>query len=144
MPSARRAQMGFFRQPATGGLAADSAVNDEAAWAELLRLAEFPQVYVKVSALFRTSAEPPPHLDLQARVEALLAAFGAQRLMWGSDFPFVLLGGQTPTSFALSYQQAVEVPSFWSVKGLDAAAMDFLMGGTAASLFGLTEPDREL
>lgn len=73
--------MGFFRQPATGGLLADAASNDEGAWGELLDLAQYPQVYVKISALFRTSAETPPHLDLQPRVAQLLKAFGPQRLM---------------------------------------------------------------
>lgn len=63
---------------------------------------------------------------------------------WGSDFPFVLQGGQTLTASALSYKQAVEVPSFWSVDGLDSTAMDWLMRGTAASLFGFEQGDREL
>ena len=63
--------------------------NDEAAWGGLLALAKHPQVMVKVSALFRVSAELPPHRDLQPRVAALIGAFGPARLMWGSDFPFV-------------------------------------------------------
>jgi len=132
--------MAFFRQPATGGLLGDAATNDDAAWDELLSLGTFPQVYVKVSALFRTSAELPPHLDLQPRLAQLLKAYGAHRLMWGSDFPFVLLGGQTTTDAALTYEQAAQVPSFWTVDGLDAAARDALMGGTAASLFGFGSP----
>eukprot|EP00966_Prymnesium_polylepis_P152755 3528473-Prymnesium_polylepis.1 len=137
--------MGFFRQPATGGLFADAAANDDEAWAELLELAKLPQVYVKVSALFRVSAERPPHLDLQQRVAQLLQAFGPQRLMWGSDFPFVTIGGNSKTEAAVTYQQAVEVPSFWSVDGLDSGAMDLLMGGTAAKLFGFPPAgDKEL
>ena len=54
--------MGFFRQPATGGLLADAATNDEEAWAALMELGKLPQVYVKVSALFRTSAARPANL----------------------------------------------------------------------------------
>jgi predicted TIM-barrel fold metal-dependent hydrolase len=81
------------------------------------------------------SAELPPHLDLQPRLASLLKAFGPNRLMWGSDFPFVTLGGQTRTQDALTYEQAAAVPSFWSVEGLDGAAMEALMGGTAARLF---------
>lgn len=73
-------QMGFFRQPAAAGIA-PGATNDETAWAELLALSAEPQVYVKVSALFRTSAELAPHLDLQPRLAQLLQAFGARRLM---------------------------------------------------------------
>ena len=48
--------LGFFRQPATGGLQGAAAANDEAAWKALLSLAVRPQVHVKVSALFRLSA----------------------------------------------------------------------------------------
>ena len=47
--------LGFFRQPAIGGQLADAATNDESSWAGLLAMAEYPQVYVKVSALFRSS-----------------------------------------------------------------------------------------
>ena len=56
-------------------------------------------MYVKVSALFRASAEAPPHKDLQPRVRRLLESYGARRLMWGSDFPFVLLGGQARNEY---------------------------------------------
>ena len=128
--------LGFFRQPATGGLKGDAASNDEEAWKALLALAARPQVHVKVSALFRTSAEPPPHLDLQPRVRELLAAYGASRLMWGSDFPFVLLGGQARNEYALDYKQAAAVPGFWRIPELDEEAHAQLMGGTAAKLFG--------
>lgn len=137
--------LGFFRQPAIGGQLGDAAANDEEAWAGLLSLAKYPQVYVKVSALFRTSAEAPPHLDLQPRVRALLQAFGADRLMWGSDYPFVLPGGFplpegiTSTPAAMTYAQAARVPDAWALEGLDAAARDALMGGTAAKLFRFDE-----
>ena len=114
----------------------DAASNDEEAWKALLALAARPQVHVKVSALFRTSAEPPPHLDLQPRVRELLAAYGASRLMWGSDFPFVLLGGQARNEYALDYKQAAAVPGFWRIPELDEEAHAQLMGGTAAKLFG--------
>jgi predicted TIM-barrel fold metal-dependent hydrolase len=93
-------------------------------------------VHVKVSALFRASAEPPPHKDLQPRVRQLLESYGARRLMWGSDFPFVLLGGQERNGYALNYAQASFVPSEWEVAGLDEQAREQLMGGTAQRLFG--------
>ncbi len=128
--------LGFFRQPATGGLQGGGAANDEAAWEALLALAARPQVHVKVSALFRASAEPPPHKDLQPRVRQLLESYGARRLMWGSDFPFVLLGGQERNDYALNYAQASFVPAEWEVAGLDEQAREQLMGGTAQRLFG--------
>lgn len=127
--------LGFFRQPATGGLLGDAARNDETAWREILALSSHPQVHVKVSALFRASAEAPPFSDLAPRVEALLAAYGAERLLWGSDFPYCIRGGQAPTSVAQAYDQAVAVPTFWRAAGLDEPALAMLMGGTAARLF---------
>ena len=134
--------LGFFRQPATGGQLGTAATNDEATWAGLLSLAKYPQVHVKVSAPFRTSAEAPPFLDLQPRIAQLLTVYGASRLMWGSDFPFVLPGGfplpegVSSTAAAMSYAEAVQVLSQWSMRELDDAALDALMGGTAARLFG--------
>jgi len=137
--------MGFFRQPAIGGQLGDAATNNEGAWKDLLSLARYPQVYVKVSALFRVSAEAPPHSDLEPRVAELLRAFGAERLMWGSDFPFVTTGGFplpegiTETPAAMSYTQAAAVPAAWAVPELDDTARDALMGGTAARLFRFDE-----
>jgi len=132
---------GFFRQPATGGLLGDSASNDEGAWAALLALASLPSAHVKVSAAFRASAEPPPHLDLQRRVAELVAAFGAERLLFGTDFPFCTLGGNgpEPSAAAQTYEQAVRHPEFWEVEGLTEAGRDLVLGGTAARLFGFPD-----
>jgi len=134
--------LGFFRQPAIGGQLGDAAANEEASWQGLLGLAEFPQVAVKVSALFRASGELPPHADLQPRVVELLKAFGAKRLMWGSDYPFVMPGGfplpegVDSTPAAMEYAAAVQVPEKWTAPELDAEAREALMGGTCAALFG--------
>ena len=131
---------GFFRQPATGGLLGTAAENDEAAWQALLALAELPSVHVKLSAFFRTSATKPPHADLAPRLAELLRAFGAQRILWGSDFPFVLTGGNDPASSAssaCSYKDAVAQVATWgNVPGLDDEAYKAIMGGNAMRLFG--------
>ena len=134
--------LGFFRQPAIGGQLGDSAQDDEASWQGLMGLAFYPQVYVKVSALFRTSAEAPPFADLEPRVVQLLKAYSPSRLMWGSDYPFVLPGGFplpegiTETAAAMDYTHAAKVPDQWTAPELDARARDALMGGTCAELFG--------
>ena len=132
----------LFRQPAIGGQLGDSAQNDEASWQGLMGLAFYPQVFVKVSAHFRTSAEAPPFADLEPRVVQLLKAYSPSRLMWGSDYPFVLPGGFplpegiTETAAAMDYTQAAKVPDRWTAPELDARARDALMGGTCAELFG--------
>ena len=134
--------LGFFRQPAIGGQLGDAATNEDATWAGLLALAEYSQVYVKVSALFRASGEVPPFTDLVPKMDELLKAYGAERLMWGSDYPFVLPGGfplpdgVASTPAALPYDEAVRVIDEWALPGLDVSARKALMGGTAANLFG--------
>lgn len=133
--------LGFFRQPATGGLLADAATNDETSWAAVIALAKHPQVLCKVSALFRASAEPPPFRDLAPRVEELLAVYGPTRLMWGSDYPFVLPGGfplpagVTQTPAKMGYPDAVAVLRQWGGAAFDDKALGALMGGTAARAF---------
>ena len=130
---------GFFRQPATGGLLGDAGVNDEEAWEKLLALAQYPQVYVKVSALFRVSGEPWPHEDLKLRLQQLLKAFGSYRLMWGSDWPFVTIGGNTPTSMALEYRKAVQTLVMFQLQELGPEQMEDIMWRTAYHLFQFSE-----
>lgn len=55
---------------------------------QLLRLARFDNVYVKVSALTKLSSHAYPHVDARQWVHTTVAEFGAARMMWGSDFPF--------------------------------------------------------
>jgi predicted TIM-barrel fold metal-dependent hydrolase len=46
-------------------------------------------VYVKASAWFRVSGSPYPHADAAAAVRKLVDTFGPERVLWGSDFPWV-------------------------------------------------------
>ena len=106
------------------------ALNDEGyeAFKLLLGLAKHPNVYVKISALFRNigGSDSFPYNKVKLmRFVPLLEAFGAGRLMLGSDFPFVL---ETEGS----YKGAIETVQSW-VDGSDRKAV---MGGTAKRLFG--------
>lgn len=47
------------------------------------------QVYIKSSALFRVSSEAYPYLDACRALRLLVDTFGAQRIMWGTDSPWV-------------------------------------------------------
>ena len=58
-----------------------------AAVSDLCAMARFPRVMVKVSA-FYALGQGPPHDDLAEPVRRVVVAFGAQRLMWGSDCPY--------------------------------------------------------
>jgi L-fuconolactonase len=52
---------------------------------ELLDLARFPTVYIKLCGLPAMSKEPYPYRDTHGALRRIVDAFGADRLMWGSD-----------------------------------------------------------
>lgn len=54
---------------------------------ELCALAERSNVLVKLSAIPALSEAPYPHADLWPLIGSLHEAFGASRLLWGSDWP---------------------------------------------------------
>ena len=58
----------------------------------LLELARFQNVFVKLSGFHHWCRERYPYRDGMPYVEAAVAAFGADRCLWGSDFPHVLAG----------------------------------------------------
>ena len=59
-------------------------------WQALLSLGrEYPQAYVKLSAAFRVSEQEYPYADVRQATRNLIASFGKERLMWGTDFPWV-------------------------------------------------------
>jgi predicted TIM-barrel fold metal-dependent hydrolase len=55
----------------------------------LLELAATGRVVVKLSGAMRSSKRTPPHADLDRFVAALAREFGPDRLVWGSDWPFL-------------------------------------------------------
>ncbi|HTW60875.1 MAG TPA: amidohydrolase family protein [Terracidiphilus sp.] len=56
----------------------------------LLDLARYPRVFVKISDMWVLSQQPYPYADAQEQVKRLLAQFGAQRLMWDTNWPVSL------------------------------------------------------
>ena len=62
---------------------------EEASRAALVELAQHPGVHVLLSGEYAYSSEGHPHLDLAPRTRALYDAFGAERLMRASDFPWI-------------------------------------------------------
>ena len=65
-----------------GGVIGDADVR------ALCGLARHPQVMVKLSGFYALGQAKPPHLDLVPLIKRVYEAFGAKRLMWGSDCPF--------------------------------------------------------
>ncbi len=69
---------------------ADCPVDQPQQLDHLLALARYPKVFVKISHTWQLSKQPYPWLDAQEHVKRLHAAFGPERLMWGTDWPVCL------------------------------------------------------
>lgn len=68
-----------------------SAGTGAPAFRALLELAERPNVFVKPTGFHNFSKRPYPHEDCDDLFKAVLDRFGPGRLIWGSDFPHVLI-----------------------------------------------------
>ena len=99
-------------------------------WTDQLMLAAaHPNVYAKISGL-NTAAnwETWTSGDLKPYIDFAIDAFGAERLMAGSDWPICTLAG--------SYQ-AVWVETNEALSGRSKPEIDAIRGGTAARLYRL-------
>jgi L-fuconolactonase len=103
-------------------------------WASLIRqLAAYPNVYCKLSGMVTESAwDHWSASDLRPYADAVLEAFGPQRVMFGSDWPVCLL--------ASSYEEVVAVAEELT-DGLTGAERSEVFGGTAARAYRLRKED---
>jgi len=60
---------------------------------QLVGLAKRPKVHVKISAFYFLGKKKPPYNDIFPLIRRVYDAFGPSRLMWGSDCPYQLGGG---------------------------------------------------
>lgn len=58
-------------------------------FAAVLRLGGESNAIVKLSAPYRPSKLPCPHEDVEPFVAAVIQAYGVERCIWGSDWPFI-------------------------------------------------------
>ncbi|MFM8284911.1 MAG: amidohydrolase family protein [Planctomycetaceae bacterium] len=93
----------------------------------LVALAAFPGVHVKVSAFYALGAKAAPYDDLAPLVRRLRDAFGAERLVWGSDAPYQLAPGH-------GYGPSVALPRE-RLDFLSASERRAMLRGTAVRLF---------
>lgn len=66
---------------------ADCPVDDEQKLVQLNMMARYPRVFVKISHMWSLSRQSYPYPDAAAMVAKVRDAFGAERLMWGTDWP---------------------------------------------------------
>ncbi|GGG72998.1 amidohydrolase family protein [Edaphobacter dinghuensis] len=78
---------------------ADSPLDEPKKLELLLALARYPRVFVKISHMWSLSKQAYPYADAAEQVKRLYDRFGAERLMWGTDWPISLK--------QLSYARAV-------------------------------------
>jgi predicted TIM-barrel fold metal-dependent hydrolase len=100
----------------------------DAEYQPVLELAAYPNVFVKLSGFYAFTAQASeyPYDDLQRFVVTLRAAFGAQRLMWGSDAPPVLDASSYEQSFTCLTRRR---------SALTADDFTWILGQTATKLF---------
>ena len=99
---------------------------------KVLALAQYPNTYMKVHGFGEFCArpvplvQPMPFLDVPPLSEMAFGAFGASRLMWGSDFP--------PVAGREGYTNALKFP----MEGITFQSeedKEWLFGKTAATLW---------
>jgi len=99
-------------------------------WTDQLKAAaKFPNVYCKLSGLVTEAdwqAWKPS--DLRPYVDAALAAFGADRLMFGSDWPVCELAG----NYLRVFEALVE-----ALGPISKTEREAIFGGTAVKFYGL-------
>jgi predicted TIM-barrel fold metal-dependent hydrolase len=93
----------------------------------LCRLADFPNTHVKISAFYALGAKKPPYTDLAPVIHKLRDAYGASRLMWGSDCPFQVQDGQT-------YEESISLIRD-RLDFLTAEDKGWMLRGTAEKVF---------
>lgn len=93
-------------------------------------LARFKNVTVKVSSLpLISSGNPPEYDDLHPIIKRVHAAFGAERLMWGSD-QTQIMGKNRGT-----YTQNADIVRKYAAAYLPLADVQQMMHGTATRVF---------
>jgi L-fuconolactonase len=91
---------------------------------ELIQLARFPNIAVKVSALPLYSSESAPFNDLHDQVCRVVEAFGSDRAFWGSDF----------TRLTCSYSDALTLPK--EIACLTPSERELVLGGALSEWLG--------
>lgn len=96
---------------------AEPAYGTAEEYTHVLALAQFPNVYMKLSGLGHFAKDAPLYPDALPLTQRVVAAFGPDRLVWGGDTPAIV---------------DAHMPGF------SAAERAKVKGGTLATLLGFT------
>ena len=97
-----------------------------ATYPQIVALSRFPNVYIKVSGEYAFSKRPWPYEDMKPIVEQIYRAYGAERMMWCTDSPWIL---EEP-----GYQKLVDLIDL-HLPALSQDEKDMIMGGTALKIW---------
>lgn len=101
-------------------------------WATAIRqFAALPNTFCKLSGLVTEAAPGTPCQAVVPFADVILGAFGAERVMFGSDWPVCLLASTYASVLALA--EAL-------VSGLSEAERTAVFAGTAARVYGIGTP----
>ncbi len=109
-----------------GYMKTDKGVND-AGFQALLRLMKAGKAWVKFTGPYRITTQPMPHADTNALAHALIAA-NAQRMLWGTDWPHVMVKNAMPNDGDLCDLLSSWIP--------DAATREQVLVKNPAKLYG--------
>ncbi|MFL6734727.1 MAG: amidohydrolase family protein [Sphingomicrobium sp.] len=130
LPNLRRFAMRWPELSIVIDHGAKPAIRDKQVepWAtEMSELAKLPNVMCKLSGLMTEKAPAQGHEALAPFVQHLCATFGPERLMWGSDWPVVLLAARYAEWFEMARD----------LGGFSEAELGHVFGGTATRFYGL-------
>jgi predicted TIM-barrel fold metal-dependent hydrolase len=97
-----------------------------ATYERILRLAQYDNVYVKVSGEYAFSKVAYPYSDMKSMVEQVYRAFGPGRMMWCSDFPWIV---EEPGYARLTEMVDHHLPA------IPASERELIMGGNALKIW---------
>ena len=103
--------------------------DDPASLENLLDLARLPNVYVKLSGYPHNTGDAYPYLRARPFIQRMLHAFGASRVMWGSDWPVCLAHA--------TYGQAFT--SAWELPWLTDGDRDWIFSRTARAAWRIPD-----
>ena len=96
----------------------------------LIDLARYPRVYVKISHTWSISDESYPWRDTYGLAKRVYEAFGAQRIMWATDWPVCLARATYPQTLSVVRDEM----------GLfNSQDLEWVLGKTALSLWPFHE-----
>lgn len=102
-----------------------------AEWRDAMRrLADCPNVTVKFSGLLTEAPAGAGAEVIAPFFDGLLASFGPDRILWGSDWPVLTMASDYPTWVAIAEDLT---------GGLAPRAREAIWGGTAARVYGIEE-----